>query len=105
MTDIRIRYAASPALDDAAVYFKSGSLYSCRPEPGYQCGKYLGNKWNFLNSATVIETHDPSQRMHYIVVVLSNVLRKNSAEEHENLARAIHQLMKQLHPPKGEPSL
>jgi hypothetical protein len=105
LTDIRIRYAASPALDDAAVYFKSGSLYSCRPEPGYQCGKYLGNKWNFLNSATVIETHDPNQRMHYIVVVLSNVLRKNSAEEHESLAAAIHQLMQQLHPRKGEPSL
>jgi hypothetical protein len=105
LTDGRIRYAASPALNDAAVYFKSGSLYSCKPEPGYQCGKYLGNKWNFLNSATVIETHDPKQRMRYIVVVLSNVLKKNSAEEHENLATGIHDLMKQLHPPKGGPSL
>jgi len=105
LTDGRIRYAASPALNDAAVYFKSGSLYSCKPEPGYQCGKYLGNKWNFLNSATVIETHDPKQRMRYIVVVLSNVLKKNSAEEHEDLATGIHDLMKQLHPPKGGPSL
>jgi hypothetical protein len=105
LTDGRIRYAASSALDDAAVYFKSGSLYSCKPEPGYQCGKYMGNKWNFLNSATIVETHDPNQRMHYIVVVLSNVLKKNSAEEHENLATDIHNLLKQLHPPKGEPSL
>jgi hypothetical protein len=105
LTDGRIRYAASPALDDAAVYFKSGSLYSCKPEPGYQCGKYMGNRWNFLNSATVVETHDPDQRMRYIVVVLSNVLKKNSAEEHENLATGIHDLMKQLHPPKGGPSL
>jgi hypothetical protein len=105
LTDIRIRYAAAPALDDAAVYFKSGSLYSCKPEPGYQCGKYMGNRWNFLNSATIVETHDPDQRMRYIVVVLSNVLKKNSAEEHESLATGIHNLMKQLHPRKGGSSL
>ena len=104
LTDGRIRYAASSALDGSAVYFKSGSLYSCKPEPGYQCGKYMGNRWNYLNSATIVETHDPNQPMHYIVVVLSNVLKKNSAEEHEDLATAIHQLIEQLHPPKGEPS-
>jgi len=32
LTDARIRYAASPALDDAAVYYKSGSLYGCKHE-------------------------------------------------------------------------
>jgi hypothetical protein len=99
LTDGRIRYAASPALDDSAVYFKSGSLYSCKPEPGYECGKYMGNKWNFLNSATIVETHDPRQPLHYIVVVLSNVLKKNSAEEHMTLATNIHRLMEKLHPP------
>ena len=31
MTERRIRYASSPALSDAAVYFKSGSLYKCAP--------------------------------------------------------------------------
>ncbi len=31
MTQRRIRYASHPALNDSAVYFKSGSLYSCRP--------------------------------------------------------------------------
>jgi hypothetical protein len=105
LTDGRIRYAASPALDESAVYFKSGSLYSCKPEPGYQCGKYEGNKWNYLNSATIVETHDPNQPLHYIVVVLSNVLKKNSAEEHESLATQIHRLMEQQHPAKGAPSL
>jgi len=105
LTDHRIRYAASPALDDSAVYFKSGSLYSCKPEPGYECAKYMGNKWNFLNSATLVETHDPNQPLSYIVVVLSNVLKKNSAEEHENLAAWIHRLMEQQHPPKSAPSL
>ena len=35
VTERRIRYASSPALAGAAVYFKSGSLYQCKPEPGY----------------------------------------------------------------------
>ena len=54
MTDRRIRYAASPALTDAAVYFKSGSLYKCKPEEGYECGKYKGNVDNFMNSVAII---------------------------------------------------
>ena len=105
LTDHRIRYAASPALDSSAVYFKSGSLYSCRPEEGYTCEKYMGNRWNFLNSATIVETHDPGQPLHYIVVVLSNVLKKNSAEEHKNLATQIHRLLERQHPPKRALSL
>ena len=44
MTERRIRYASSPALRDAALYFKSGSLYSCQPEEGFKCGKYKG-RW------------------------------------------------------------
>jgi hypothetical protein len=100
LTDHRIRYAASPALDGSAVYFKSGSLYSCKPEKGYQCGKYMGNKWNFLNSAIVVETHGGrDQPLTYIVIVLSNVLKKNSAEEHESLAAQIHRLIEQWHAP------
>ncbi len=31
-TDRRIRYASSPVLKEAGVYFKSGSLYKCKPE-------------------------------------------------------------------------
>ncbi|MDZ7344061.1 MAG: serine hydrolase, partial [candidate division KSB1 bacterium] len=42
----RYRYASSPALDSAAVYFKSGSLYSCKPEAGFKCRKYMGNVKN-----------------------------------------------------------
>ena len=34
LTDRRIRYASSPALADAAVYFKSGSLYKLRSGAG-----------------------------------------------------------------------
>lgn len=101
LTDRRIRYGASPALDDSAVYFKSGSLYSCKPEKGYTCEKYMGNKWNFLSSATMVETHDAQRPLRYIVVVLSNVLKKNSAEEHENLATQIHRLIEADHPAKN----
>jgi hypothetical protein len=93
LTDRRIRYASSPALSDAAVYFKSGSLYSCKPEPGFECKKYHGNRKNYMNSLTVVETTDKKQPLHYISVVLSNVLRKNSAVEHQTLGTRIHRLI------------
>jgi hypothetical protein len=93
LTDRRIRYASSPALSDAAVYFKSGSLYSCQPEPGFECKKYHGNRKNFMNSTTLVETTDKKQPLRYISVVLSNVLRKNSAVEHQTLATRIHRLI------------
>jgi hypothetical protein len=105
LTDSRVRYGASAALHDSALYYKSGSLYSCKPEPGFTCQKYMGNKWNYLASTSIVETHDPKQPLNYIVVVLSNVLKKNSAKEHEDLATEIHRLMEQLHAPMGTPSL
>jgi hypothetical protein len=58
MTEKRIRYASSPALADAAVYFKSGSLYSCREEEGFTCGKYMGNVRNYMNSVAIVEQAD-----------------------------------------------
>lgn len=86
MTDRRIRYAASPALREAAVYFKSGSLYKCRPEEGYSCGKYKGNVDNFMNSVAVVEHPDGTT---YLVAMMSNVLKKNSASDHMALAASI----------------
>ena len=97
ITDRRVRYAASAALDDSAVYYKSGSLYSCKPEPGYECKKFEGNRWNFLNSATVIETPGHNPPLHYISILLSNVLKKNSAEAHENLAAGVHGMISEHH--------
>jgi hypothetical protein len=35
-----------------------------------------------------------------MVSVLSNVLRKNSAEDHRDLARAVHRMLLDDHPPK-----
>jgi len=97
LTDHRIRYGASPALDGSALYFKSGSLYSCRPEKGFVCGKYMGNKYNYLASTAIVETHESKPMLKYIAVVLSNVLRKNSAEVHENFATDLHALIGRFH--------
>ena len=56
VTERRIRYASSPALADAAVYFKSGSLFQCAPEPGFTCRPYAGNVKNYMNSTAIIES-------------------------------------------------
>lgn len=92
MTDRRIRYASSPALDSAAVYYKSGSLYSCRPEAGFSCGKYKGNRVNYMNSVAIVEQPDGTT---YIVAMMSNVLKKNSAWDHRVLAAGIDKLMRE----------
>jgi hypothetical protein len=100
LTDRRIRYASSPALEEAAVFFKSGSLYSCKQERGFKCGKYMGNVRNYMNSVAIVETEekDGVPPLRYAVVVMSNVLRKNSAVEHQTLATRIHRLMQKSHP-------
>ena len=104
MTERRIRYASSPALRDSAVYFKSGSLYSCREEPGFKCGKYMGNRINYMNSLAIIENNTAGRRLDYIVALISNVLRVNSAVDHQTLGTRIHRLMERAHPvPVPEP--
>ncbi|EGV43929.1 hypothetical protein BZARG_2331 [Bizionia argentinensis JUB59] len=91
MTDRRIRYAQAPALKEAAVYFKSGSLYKCDRTNGETCGKYMGNVTNFMNSVAIVE-HPNNCR--YMVVLMTNVLRKNSATDHMNLAAGIDKIIK-----------
>lgn len=93
MTQKRIRYASHPALTESAVYFKTGSLYSCQPEPGFECGKYKGNKRNTLASVAIVETEKTDRDLHYLVVVISNVLRVNSAVAHQTLAMRIHRMI------------
>ncbi len=87
----RIRYAAAPELSSAALYFKSGSLYKCAKEPGEDCGQYRGNVYNYMNSVATVETADGRI---YMVALMSNVLRVNSAYEHLTLATGIEKLMK-----------
>ena len=96
-TEHRIRYASSPELQDAAVYFKSGSLYRCTGEKGSRCGAYRGDALNYMNSVAIIEQEVGGLRLHYIVVVISNVLEHNSAEDHQALGTAIQRLIRQRH--------
>jgi hypothetical protein len=91
MTDRRIRYAASPALKDAAVYFKSGSIYKCRPEPDYECRKYRGNEENYMNSVAIVEQPDGAV---YFVALMTNVLKKNSDSDHRELAASIDRIIR-----------
>ena len=94
MTGRRIRYASAPTLRDDAVYFKSGSLYSCEEEEGFTCEPYAGNRYNFMNSIAIVETADGRV---YMVAMMSNVLRVNSAVEHQSLATFIERIMADLH--------
>ncbi len=98
LTERRIRYASSPALKNSAVYYKSGSLYSCKKEENFKCGAYKGNVRNYMNSVAIIESPPDEGNLYYMVVVISNVLRKNSAVEHQTLATRIHRLMQKAHP-------
>jgi hypothetical protein len=97
MTQRRIRYASAPALADSAVYFKSGSLYKCEPEPDFVCKKYHGNVVNMMNSVAVVEAPAEERQMFYMTAVMSNVLRKNSAVEHQTFAMRVHRLIESFH--------
>ena len=98
MTERRIRYASAPALRDAAVYFKSGSLYSCREEEGFTCKPYAGNRKNYMNSVAIIESPAAERRLHYIATLVSNVLRRNSAVDHQTMGTRIQRLIEKANP-------
>ncbi len=91
MTDRRIRYGTSPRLVNAALYFKSGSLYKCKPEAGFECKKYSGNVENYMNSVAIVEHPDGTT---YLVALMSNVLRKNSNIDHQTLATRIDDIVR-----------
>ncbi|MBV7267618.1 serine hydrolase [Winogradskyella luteola] len=90
ITDRRIRYAKSPRLDSAAVYFKSGSYYKCDRKKDPNCKSYAGNVFNYMNSVIIVE-HDNGVK--YIVCLMTNVLNKNSAGAHMYLASKIDDLI------------
>ncbi len=95
MTDRRIRYAANASLKDAAVYFKSGSLYKCDRSTMPNCGKYMGNVTNYMNSVAIIEHGDSTV---YMVALMTNVLRKNSNIDHNALAGKVDKLVTNYSP-------
>lgn len=96
MTQRRIRYASHPVLDEAAVYFKSGSFYQC--QAGSACGRYRGDRANHLASVAIVESPARQPRHRYLVAVMSNVLGVNSAVAHQALALRLHRLVESLHP-------
>jgi hypothetical protein len=57
-----------------------------------------------MNSVAIIETDEDGRRLRYMVAVLSNVLRKNSAWEHRDFAARIHGLVRSLHSPAAPPT-
>jgi hypothetical protein len=93
LTKRRYRYSYAPELGPSAVFFKSGSLYSCRPEEGFRCDKYMGNDRNLMNSVAIVEGIGESQP-HYIAVLMSNVLKFNSAWDHSRIAAAVHETIR-----------
>jgi hypothetical protein len=97
VTERRIRYASAPSLSEAAVYFKSGSLFSCAPEPGFTCRQYMGNVRNYMNSIAIVEAPARERKLYYMVALISNILRKNSAADHQALAAQIHRLIGGAH--------
>lgn len=82
----------APQLSDAAVYFKSGSLYKCDRSQGEECGKYKGNVYNYMNSVAIVEHPSGSK---YMVCLMTNVLRKNSAGDHLALASKIDKIIRE----------
>lgn len=88
----RYRYASAPSLTNAGVFFKSGSFFQCVPEEGFQCKQYAGNKTNIMNSAAIVESGSKV----YLVALMSNVLRLNSAYEHQRIADLIEKTIQGL---------
>ncbi len=92
----RYRYASAPALNRAAVFFKSGSLYRCAPEEGYKCVQYQGNVENLMHSVAIVESpRENAPPLVYLVSIMSNVLKVNSAQEHQRLGAEIERLIQQ----------
>lgn len=93
LTKRRYRYSYAPELGKSAIFFKSGSLYSCQPEEGFRCDKYMGNVRNMMNSVAIVEGHEAAEP-HYLVALMSNVLRFNSAWDHSRIAAAVHETIR-----------
>ena len=97
MTERRIRYASAPILKEAAVYYKSGSLYKCDKTGGAKCVAYSGDIYNYMNSVAIVEQEIDGVKLHYMATVISNVLGKNSAVEHQTFGARVHKLIRQEH--------
>jgi hypothetical protein len=57
------------------------------------CREYAGNVKNFMNSAAIVESPAQGRTLYYLSTLVTNVLRKNSAVEHQSLATRIQRLI------------
>ena len=53
----------------------------------------MGNRDNLMNSVVIVESPAGEPRMFYMVTLTSNVLKKNSAVEHQTFATRVHRLL------------
>ena len=58
-----------------------------------------------MNSAAIVESPAGDYRLDYMVTLISNVLRKNSAVDHQTLATRIHRLIEAAHPSVAPPKI
>jgi hypothetical protein len=93
VTEQRTRFAASPALHKAAVYYKSGSWYACGPEREGACPPFRGDRINMMNSVAVVESPANGTLHYYIVSLHTNRLRRDASLLHRALATRLHQLI------------
>ena len=59
----------------------------------------MGNKKNYMNSLAIIENTSGGYQLDYIAGLISNVLRVNSAVEHQTFGMRIHRMIEKAHPP------
>jgi murein L,D-transpeptidase YcbB/YkuD len=56
-----------------------------------------------MNSVAIVETPAGVNRLFYLTTLISNVLYKNSAVDHQTLATYIHRMIEADHPPQPTP--
>ena len=57
-----------------------------------------------MNSVAIVEYPPGDNRLFYISTLISNVLRQNSAVDHQTMGTRIHRLIEKAHPePVAEP--
>ena len=52
-----------------------------------------------MNSLAIIENTNDGYQLQYIAALISNVLRVNSAVEHQTFGMRIHRMIEKAHPP------
>jgi hypothetical protein len=93
-TQTRIRYGSSTELDNAAIYFKSGSFFKC----SNNCEKYHGNITNIMHSVLSVEEPSENRKIMYLIALSTNVLGVDSTKLHRAIASEIHQMILKRHP-------